>query len=124
MTIYLARLKALTREKHIPQLPSKGSKAPFEGEARSSIDPPLPSKAPFEPFEGSQSKGVSRIAPEGVFDAGKLQGEADRRNLTALREGITDRWCRCGRLARLAWPEGNRREVWRCDDCAPTAGEA
>jgi hypothetical protein len=45
----------------------------------------------------------------------KLQREADRRNAQALRTGITDRWCACGGLARLAWLEGARREVWRCD---------
>ena len=51
-----------------------------------------------------------------------LQRDPDRRNIQALRSGITDRWCACGRLARLAWPEANRREVWRCDDCAPFMG--
>lgn len=59
-----------------------------------------------------------------AFSWAAHQREADRRNLEALRKGVTDRWCACGRLARLAWPEGSRREVWRCDDCAPTVGRA
>lgn len=59
-----------------------------------------------------------------VADWGRLQRAADRRNIQALRSGITDRWCTCGRLARLAWPDGARREVWRCDDCAPSMGRA
>jgi hypothetical protein len=53
-----------------------------------------------------------------------LKREADRRNTQAARNDLTDRWCACGRLARLAWPEDNRREVWRCDDCAPAMGRA
>lgn len=48
-----------------------------------------------------------------------LQSLADKRNETAKRHKITDRWCRCGGLAELALPLGGRREVWRCLECAP-----
>jgi hypothetical protein len=124
MSVYLTRLKALAREKHLPQLPSKPSKGAFDGSPIATHTTPEPSKDPFEPFEGSQGKGVLEITTADDFSAATLQIEADRRNLTAVRDGRTDRFCACGRLARLAWPEGNRREVWRCDDCAPTAGRA
>jgi hypothetical protein len=70
------------------------------------------------------TNGTSGTEPAPIFSPAAIQREADRRNLQALREGKTDRYCTCGRLARLAWPEGNRREVWRCDDCAPTVGRA
>lgn len=58
--------------------------------------------------------------PPGLSSA--AQREADRMNISSARQGTTDRWCRCGCLARLAWPEGGRREVWRCDDCASREG--
>jgi len=54
----------------------------------------------------------------------RLQREADRRNDDAVADGITDRWCSCGKLACAAWPSDNGRAVWRCDDCAPTRGRA
>jgi hypothetical protein len=70
------------------------------------------------------TNGTSGTETAPMFSPAAMQREADRRNLQALRNGVTDRWCACGRLARLAWPDGNRREVWRCDDCAPTVGRA
>jgi hypothetical protein len=124
MSLYLGRLKALAREKHILREPSKPSKGCDEPKTSLPCEPPKPSKAPFEPFEGSQSERISPILRSLTYDPAALQNEADRRNLIALREGRTDRFCACGRLARLAWPDGARREVWRCDDCAPTAGRA
>jgi hypothetical protein len=51
-----------------------------------------------------------------------LQREADRRNIKAQREHLTDRYCRCGRLAEYAWPLEGRREMWRCVDCYPVKG--
>jgi hypothetical protein len=54
----------------------------------------------------------------------QMPGEADRRNMITRRQGSTDRYCRCGALAGLAWPLDGRREVWRCPDCAPVAGRA
>ncbi len=71
---------------------------------------------------GTTGTAGTKSAP--AFSQDAAQRDADRRNLNALREGRTDRYCACGRLARLAWPEANRRAVWRCDDCAPTAGRA
>jgi hypothetical protein len=78
---------------------------------------------PDAPDNSDKPDRSDKVAAPAFVLAG-LQREADRRNLTAQREGRTDRFCACGRLARLAWPEGNRREVWRCDECAPTAGRA
>lgn len=43
--------------------------------------------------------------------------EADRRNAEAVREGVTDRWCACGRLATFAWDEGGR-QTWKCLECS------
>jgi hypothetical protein len=112
---YLDRLRALDAEKHLPEQPSK------------------PSKAPFDPFEGSLSKCFSpkfeaqRAPAEFVtpaFDRGRLQADADRRNEKAVRERLTDRWCTCGARATFAWPRGLRCEIWRCRDCGPVRGEA
>lgn len=47
---------------------------------------------------------------------------ATRKNRDAQRAGLTDRWCSCGGLASLAWPIGDRREVWRCLECRPAMG--
>jgi len=62
------------------------------------------------------------LAP--AYDPAALQREADRRNAEAAHNGSTERWCRCGNTAGLAWPVGNRREVWMCERCAPTLGRA
>ena len=64
----------------------------------------------------------SALAP--AFDRERLQREADRRNEKAARERSTDRWCACGQMASYAWPDGLRRDVWRCLDCGPVRGEA
>jgi hypothetical protein len=112
---YLDRLRALDAKRHLPEQPSK------------------PSKAPFEAFEGGLSKCFSPkfdaqgapaefVAP--AFDRARLQVEADRRNAEAVRNGSTDRWCACGSRATFAWPDGRRRDVWRCLDCGPVKGEA
>jgi hypothetical protein len=112
---YLDRLRALDAKKHLPEQPSK------------------PSKAPFEPFEGGQSKCFSpkfeaqRVPAEFVtpaFDLAARQRESDRRNEKAVRERLTDRWCACGARATFAWPDGLRRDVWRCLDCGPVKGAA
>ena len=59
-----------------------------------------------------------------TLNTARLQAEADRRNERAARERLTDRWCACGQLASYAWPDGRRREIWRCLDCGPVRGEA
>ncbi len=110
---YLDRLRALDAKKHLPEQPSK------------------PSKGPSEPFEGGLSKRFSpnftaSSAPITVpaFQRERLQRESDRRNADAARMGLIDRWCACGQLASYAWPDGRRRDVWRCLDCGPVRGEA
>jgi hypothetical protein len=65
----------------------------------------------------------SSLAPLALNTA-RLQAEADRRNEKAVRERLTDRWCACGARATFAWPDGLRRDVWRCLDCGPVSGEA
>jgi hypothetical protein len=57
-------------------------------------------------------------------DPARLQAEADRQNEKAVRERSTDRSCACGRLASYAWPDGRRRDVWRCLECGPVRGKA
>jgi len=59
-----------------------------------------------------------------AFDPATLQAEADQRNARAAREHSTDRFCACGRLASLAWPDGRGREIWRCLECGPVKGRA
>ncbi len=59
-----------------------------------------------------------------AYDPVGLQREADRRNAVAARQGITDRFCRCGHLATFAWPDDAGRDVWRCVECTPTWGRA
>ena len=49
MTSYLERLKARGEGKHIPEAPSKGSKAQNGGAVQ-----------PFEPFEGDRDRGFCR----------------------------------------------------------------
>lgn len=130
MSDYLARLRALSQEKRLsqelPQLP----KAPSDSFGSLLGRYVSPDGATSDSFGSSlgrrvfQSPTEERNLPKVVFNNASLQRDADRRNLTALREGRTDRYCACGRLARLAWPDGNLRERWRCDDCAPTAGRA
>jgi hypothetical protein len=116
MSKYLNRLRALDAEKPLLQHVSKVAKERFD-----TFD-----TAQGKPFSENSCLVVPAAEAQAAsaYDPIALQTKADRRNLTAIREGRTDRYCACGRLARLAWPEGNRREVWRCDECAPTAGRA
>lgn len=65
----------------------------------------------------SNFSDFSRGAPLN-FDSAALQREADRRNRAAAAARLTDRFCACGRLARMAWADADGREVWRCDDCS------
>lgn len=74
--------------------------------------------------EGGESRRSYDAAPVPTYDPERLQREADRRNVAALRERITDRYCRCGHLATFAWPGDDGRPVWICDECAPTRGVA
>jgi hypothetical protein len=130
MSDYLARLRALAPQKRLPQELTQLTQAPSVSsvsDRRTHIPPNAPTSVSFVSGSGRRISAWAikdHDLPEVVFSIEALQREADRRNLQALREGRTDRFCSCGRLARLAWPEGNRREVWRCDDCAPTAGRA
>ncbi len=104
MSGYLARLKALTREKHIPQLPSKTS------------------KAPFEPFEGSHGERFPEIAPAGVFDS--ETSKIGSGGCPTIREMHR---CACGEVGIIAtgWylhsPEKAR---WYCGECYRTEGRA
>jgi hypothetical protein len=71
----------------------------------------------------SRNRQISNaLAP--AFNRAALQREANRRNADAARMGLTDRWCACGARATFAWPDGLRREIWRCLDCGPVRGEA
>ena len=109
---YLDRLRALDAKKHIPEQPSKGS------------------KAPFEPFEGEQSERVSpkfyagaATAPP-AYDAVALQRLADQRNASAFARHSTERFCACGSLAESGYPDGRGGTVWRCWRCFPVSGRA
>jgi hypothetical protein len=71
---------------------------------------------------GGTNGTLGTVAP--AFTPERLQPVADRRNAEALRKGSTDRWCACGLLASCAWPDGRRREIWRCLECGPVRGRA
>lgn len=38
--------------------------------------------------------------------------------------GPTDRFCSCGRMATLAYPRGDGRDVWHCLECLEADGRA
>jgi hypothetical protein len=130
MSDYLARLRALAPQKRLPQELTQLTQAPSVSSVSdrsrhiSPAGPPCVSSVSGSGSHTSACAIEDHDQPKVAFSIVALQRDADRRNLQALREGRTDRFCSCGRLARLAWPEGNRREVWRCDDCAQTAGRA
>ncbi len=67
---------------------------------------------------GGVAEGVAAALPRPSFDPVALDAEAEMRNREAAGAGLTDRFCACGRLARMAWPGADGREVWRCDHCA------
>ena len=67
---------------------------------------------------------LDELRAECAYDPARLQREADRRNAEAARNHSTDRFCRCGHLATFAWPGDDGRDVWICDECAPTRGRA
>ena len=69
---------------------------------------------------GTGGTGGTR-PPSPALPAAVLQRRADARNDAARRAKLTDRFCRCGGLAGLAWPLAGRREVWLCPACVPTA---
>lgn len=132
MAIDLAPLLSVMRGK----AEAKNGRCRRNGVARRndtpSVTPKKPGITPVTPATPQNctfGKGVFRGVAEGVAEAFRLQlsdpkalqDEADRRNREVVAAGRTDRWCACGSLARLAWPDVTRREVWRCDDCAETS---
>lgn len=130
MSTYLERLKMLDRQKHLPEQPSKPSKAPFEGFESRRPESVSPARVPFEGFEGERSERISppsrsdeRVSAV-AYNHARLQREADRRNAEAARSHSTDRFCRCGHLATFAWPDDAGRDVWICAECLPTRGRA
>ena len=81
-----------------------------------------PGVATVATVAGRNPQISNALAPP--FNRAALQREADWRNEKVMRERLTDRWCACGSRATFAWPDGHRREVWRCLDCRPVRGEA
>ncbi|WP_292533818.1 hypothetical protein [Methylocystis sp.] len=67
---------------------------------------------------------LDELRAESAYDPARLQCEADRHSAEAAHAGLTDRFCRCRRLATFAWPDDDGREVWRCLECTPTRGRA
>lgn len=92
----------------------------------------VPSNVSGGTVSNSNNFSGTVVPVETVRDAGTngtvkwtlLQREADRRNIKAQREHLTDRYCRCGRLAEYAWSLEGRRAMWRCVDCYPVKGHA
>ena len=67
---------------------------------------------------------LGTVGTSGTVNWVLLQAKADKRNIKAQRDRLTDRYCRCGRLAECAWPLDSRREMWRCNRCLDTSGNA
>lgn len=118
----IAKTPYSSKDSAVPAWQYRGTANPAFGTVGQSV--PLGQCAPTGTNGTLGTVGTSGTSSPALYSIIALQREADRRNAQAARNGLTDRWCACGRLARLAWPEGNRREVWRCDDCAPTVGRA
>ena len=80
---------------------------------------------PLETVQRGGTNGtVGTLGTVGTVNWVLLQAEADKRNMKAQSDHLTDRYCRCGRLAEYAWPLEGRREMWRCVDCYPVKGRA
>ncbi len=118
-----ARWLPILRE-HKSELIAELTLRPPTGET---FRPPRPQdRKTARPQDGG---GLGEVRPLGVasatlYDPARLQREADRRNAAAARNYLTDRFCRCGRLAPFAWLGDDGREVWRCVECAPARGRA
>lgn len=65
---------------------------------------------------------MQRGGTSGTVNWALLQAEADKRNTKAQRDRLTDKYCRCGRLAECAWPLGKGRKIGRCLECHPPQG--
>lgn len=63
-----------------------------------------------------RGKRLLQVGPDICAHLANAQSEAERRNRLAAARGVTDRYCRCGPLAQLAWPGG------RCDESTSTRG--
>lgn len=70
------------------------------------------------------AEGVAAALPSPAFDPAALQADADDRNREAAREGRTDRFCACRKMATVGVgnaradrgnPEGVAR--WLCSEC-------
>ena len=94
-----------------------------QNEIRDTAISAIPAIPDTKGSENSNYSNYSRVVSS-KFNFGSLQREADRVNEIARKEGRTDRFCRCGRLAECAWPLEGPRQMWRCVDCYPVKGRS
>lgn len=109
------------------------------GVARRNITPPVtpkkPGITPVTPATPQKRKvgkdvfrgvaeGVSAALPSAAFDPAALQADADDRSREAAREGRTDRFCACRKMATVGVgsvraDRGNPEGVawWLCSEC-------
>lgn len=88
----------------------------------------VPASVPGGTVQRGGTNGTVRtlgtVGTSGTVNWALLQAEADKRNIKAQRDRLTDRYCRCGRLAECAWPLDSRREMWLCLECHTPQGSA
>lgn len=72
----------------------------------------VPTLSVSEKFSGDESAVVIDLSAHLT----RAQRIADRKNAEAAQRRHTDRWCRCGNLASLAWRVAGRK-IWRCEGC-------
>jgi hypothetical protein len=121
----------------VPFQPSVPTSSNMEFQHETPVVPTVPT-VPTHEVRGKRESGISSesvsepalepsrngLPATSLYDPEALQAGTDRRNAAAAREGITDRFCRCGHLATFAWPGDDGRDVWMCGECLPTRGRA
>lgn len=120
-----------------PFQPSVPTRSNMEFQHETPVVPTVPT-VPTHEVRGKRESGFSSesmseralepsrngLPVTSLYDPEALQVEADRRNATAIRDRITDRYCRCGHLATFAWPDDRGRDTWCCVECTPAWGRA
>lgn len=101
---------------------------PLDGSERPSPTPPSPlnDDAPAPEAGGNvrdkeQARSLAHVEPRVPDDDPMWQRVANERNAAEKRRGTTARYCRCQKLASMAWAVNNR-EVWTCEAHSPPDG--
>lgn len=79
----------------------------------------FPSDTPDNP-DASDNSDKPDITPAMTAPRRSMSFPVPRPKVT----GPTDRFCSCGRMATLAYPRGDGRDVWHCLECLEADGRA